>query len=798
MSYWSVLVPTGIAETNLVTNPSLAIDTTGYTALGASIARITSKQRRGTACLEVTPTSGTADGAYYGTVSLISGQSYTFSLDVLGVLGVPYRIYFATTAPAVKGTPATFTGTGDWQRVSVTWQSDGTASHRLYIVKNNSASTGVFYVDGVQCINAAYDVSYIDGDQQDCTWLAGAHASTSSRDAQSRAGGREINFDSYGVTVKQETGIGMPPARHLVQKQPLLPGGKFQGRKVLSRTIDLTLGVAGGGTFAGLHSLRKDLVDVFKPDLVKDDQPFILRYTGANSAKALEIAAVYDSGLEYNEPEWTYQEIQLRLIAYDDPFWREEGNVASQLTITQSLSDVNYVLCKVNGIWAKLGTGIGTGVPYYANCMAFGNDGSVFVGGYFVTAGGVTVNNIAKWDGSTWTALGATGTDNAVICMLVAPNGDLFIGGDFHAAGGVTVNHIAKWNGSTWSALGGTPGTNDRVLCLALDQFGILYAGGQFTTAGGVSADKIAKWSGSAWTALSAGSTSANVQALAVAPNNDLYIGGQFTTICGVAANRIARWNRTALSALGSGLGGTCYALIFDPNGVLYVGGAFTTAGGITANYVAKWNGSAWTTLGAGTNQAVWNFAFDEAGILWVCGAFTAAGGLALSDCIALWNGTSWSHIDIDLPGSAVINALIIKPDRVYLGFNTYGTVVTSLLNTVNNPGTHSVYPILHLKNSTATNLIFYWLKNETTDKFLWFNYSIQAGEELVLNFQTGRRSVISSYFGHIWRALLRNSDFSEFDLLPGNNQITAYGGSGLSAWMEYRVGHWAADGAAL
>ena len=60
------------------------------------------------------------------------------------------------------------------------------------------------------------------------------------------------------------------------------------------------------------------------------------------------------------------------------------------------------------------------------------------------------------------------------------------------------------------------------------------------------------------------------------------------------------------------------------------------------------------------------------------------------------------------------------------------------------------------------------------------------------------RRSVVSSYYGSAWRALLRSSDVAEFYLLPGNNQITAYGDSGLTAWMEYRVNHWAADGAAL
>ena len=66
------------------------------------------------------------------------------------------------------------------------------------------------------------------------------------------------------------------------------------------------------------------------------------------------------------------------------------------------------------------------------------------------------------------------------------------MGGDFTTAGGVTVNNIAKWNGSTWSALG--TGTDDYVVRLAFDSTGSLYAGGNFTTAGGIPANYVAKW----------------------------------------------------------------------------------------------------------------------------------------------------------------------------------------------------------------------------------------------------------------------------------------------------------------
>ena len=53
---------------------------------------------------------------------------------------------------------------------------------------------------------------------------------------------------------------------------------------------------------------------------------------------------------------------------------------------------------------------------------------------------------------------------------------DLYAGGGFTTAGGIAANYIAKWNGSSWSALGS--GMNgDCVYALAVSGSD-LYAGG--------------------------------------------------------------------------------------------------------------------------------------------------------------------------------------------------------------------------------------------------------------------------------------------------------------------------------
>src|SRR5690606_2012417 len=83
---------------------------------------------------------------------------------------------------------------------------------------------------------------------------------------------------------------------------------------------------------------------------------------------------------------------------------------------------------------------------------------ALYAGGYFTTVGGITANNIARWDGSSWSPLGS-GMNNSVYALTVFDDGSgtgpaLYAGGAFTTAGGVTVNRIAKWDGSSWSPLG--------------------------------------------------------------------------------------------------------------------------------------------------------------------------------------------------------------------------------------------------------------------------------------------------------------------------------------------------------
>src|SRR5205823_3398310 len=158
---------------------------------------------------------------------------------------------------------------------------------------------------------------------------------------------------------------------------------------------------------------------------------------------------------------------------------------------------------------------------------------------------------IAKWDGSSWAAMGSGmggGFEVPIVHALAVSGSDVYAGGDFTTAGGSAAKYIAKWDGSSWTALGSGMSYHGRipvVYALAVSGSGV-YAGGPSRTSGGIAANCIAKWDGSSWSALGSG-MSANegaplVSALAVS-GSDVYAGGTFTTAGGSAANNIGKWD---------------------------------------------------------------------------------------------------------------------------------------------------------------------------------------------------------------------------------------------------------------
>jgi hypothetical protein len=255
--------------------------------------------------------------------------------------------------------------------------------------------------------------------------------------------------------------------------------------------------------------------------------------------------------------------------------------------------------------WSTLGTGSSNGVDGRVNALAVvGNE--VVVGGWFTSAGGVSANRVARFNTqtNTWSSLG-TGSSNGVfgdVYALAVVGNEVVVGGSFTSAGGVSANNVARFNTqtNTWSRLGtgSSNGVNDWVYALAVVGNEVV-VGGSFTSAGGVSANYVARFNTqtNTWSTLGTGSSNGvnyYVYALAVV-GNEVVVGGTFSSAGGVSANYVARFNTqtNTWSTLGTGSSNGVnyyvYALAVVGSEV-YVGGGFTQAGGVSANRVARWN----------------------------------------------------------------------------------------------------------------------------------------------------------------------------------------------------------------
>ena len=316
------------------------------------------------------------------------------------------------------------------------------------------------------------------------------------------------------------------------------------------------------------------------------------------------------------------------------------------LTAGQNVTGVDFGNTQSSCVkaWTPLTTGTNGEVWALA---VIGTD--LYVGGNFTTAGGNTANHIAKWNGSAWSPLVSANTSvngiNGMVTALTVIGTDLYAGGWFTDAGGVPSLNVAKWDGSNWTALGSgisAAGAINALVAIGNNIYATTYI---LDPALGGQSHIIAKWDGSNWSQFT--SMDDYVSTFLVDGTN-LYAGGQFTMIGTVPANHIAKWDGTNWSALGVGtdfyIGGAGLEMM---SGKLYVGGRFLNAGGSTANFIASWDGSAWSSFGSGSNIGMNNeveCVKAMGGDLYASGSFTTAQGIS-ANSIAKWDGTTWSPL---------------------------------------------------------------------------------------------------------------------------------------------------------
>jgi len=295
--------------------------------------------------------------------------------------------------------------------------------------------------------------------------------------------------------------------------------------------------------------------------------------------------------------------------------------------------------------WKPLGSGVNDTVWALA---VYG--GNLIAGGNFTEAGGVHATNIARWDGSTWEEFAGGITDYGGVMALLPSTislGDLYVVGRFTVVGGVGANNVARWDGSAWYALGS--GLDDMANNIIENADSSVTVVGQFDNAGGKAAHNIAKWSNGTWYAYGSGLDYPADAVIYDSVPGTTVVAGWFYNAGGNTANHIAFWDGAWHAVGPPGLNDEARALCLEPggDGDFYVGGRFTTAGGTNANSIVRRNyGVSWQPLGKGLTYpsgfpGVYALYF-HGGDLIAGGSFDHADDTIHAGNIARWDGSQW------------------------------------------------------------------------------------------------------------------------------------------------------------
>jgi hypothetical protein len=297
--------------------------------------------------------------------------------------------------------------------------------------------------------------------------------------------------------------------------------------------------------------------------------------------------------------------------------------------------------------WEELGGGLPDGPIHGPQAVVDHGAGERLYAYVPLTSPGTQYSELRCWDGATWTTIATTSLGSFIVALSAYDDGSgpaLYVGGTFQTLGGVAAANIARFDGSTWSAVGGgLSGASPYagVQELSVQDLGlgpVLIASGLFESAGGQPALNIARWDGSSWSAFGSGLATAPA---AFAVYDDGSGPALFTAGPGTPQGGLQRWDGSTWSQVpGSPPNWLTALAVFDDGSgpSLYVGGNFSLVGSLTARGLARWNGSVWSSPGYGvtlngTGGAVWALQVFDDGTgggadLFVGGNFTATGGV--------------------------------------------------------------------------------------------------------------------------------------------------------------------------
>ncbi|MBX2974270.1 MAG: T9SS type A sorting domain-containing protein, partial [Flavobacteriales bacterium] len=281
-----------------------------------------------------------------------------------------------------------------------------------------------------------------------------------------------------------------------------------------------------------------------------------------------------------------------------------------------------------------------------------------------------------------WYTLGE-GTNGTVDEVLALSNGDLLVAGQFTDAGGTTCNGAARWNGSSYTAMGTLP---EGVINCAIEFNGEIYIGGSFNNG----QTDLLHWSDAGWDGEAVfASKWAEVTALH-SHEGMLYAAGSGSgfagTDYGVKVLQEGGW-----LPLPGVLNGPIHALEHHEN-YLIAGGAFTGEFLSLENdimHVARYMDSGWRQVADGLDGTVYDLLILD-GALYATGDMVSMMGTSFGLASIIGDVDTWMRLmpniqhyiapsPVDAP--SVARAMVVKDGRIFIAGDinafqglTYGT----------------------------------------------------------------------------------------------------------------------------
>lgn len=663
------------------------------------------------------------------------------------------------------------------------------------------------YMDGILVERAEGLLDYFDGSFDYAEWHGVPNNSISSIDYTRQ------EFDDFGFTMTALVG-GNGPQWNTISTPYAFGGGYYQ-RSTPMMTEFSIVGTIEAQNRIDLERKRRAMQKALSPRL---NLPVKLVYQPRTCdddswTKPLVVEAVYMSGLEGNLTNEFQETIAINFRIHTPYVATDVGTNEQDIVILKEL-DVwgGFIRRDPQGVYHQMNfVAAGLGVSAYVR----GPDNRLYVA-YTVAANNVQLyvldeTNLAQILIGAFTATSSSPEPCRIYHLRFGPDGKLWAAGNFNAIGGVTKNNLAAWDGSTWTSpvssiaeayFVGVPTIQD----IGWITDGTAYVVGNFSTINGSARKNFAKYTvAGGFEAVSPGFNGADgdtippVLSLLVDDNDDIWVYGRFSGSGGNNNRNLWRYRPPSLvlptgsffstGNIGASDSEEVLWAIFLNDGNILTLGTFTSIKGDTT-----------------TGYAIWTDQNNYVSVPYLEPYFPPIRvsqnpngiiemGYPTTDTYTggwlQWNGGVLIRPEyrpsLDIyAGNPVFDAFVIVdayPDgTIYL----YGTPHESVpptpplahvpnTNVIVNEGDINVWPTFAFIG--ALNL--FNITNATTGVTMHFDLLVSEGEVVTMEIYP-QVKLTSTLRGDVTKAVLAGSQTRDFVLVPGINNLNfgadAYG----------------------